>query len=184
MCPLTATSVSDPTKTSTADCTVDFTATGLLGSVQDEIDAAIAGAGKKDADKLGQASKKLGEALDPKLWSSANTLDPKEGHKAFDKSKDAVQALNDLLKNKKSQIDDATLHAWIDWILFVDRRLATDAIDVAQATPGADAKKIDDANKKVGEGDTRAGAGQYPQAIDSYREAWQKATDALKKAAP
>ena len=181
---LTATSVSDTTKTSTADCTVDFTATGLLGAVRDEIGQAMDGAGKKDADKLGQAYKKLGEALDPKLWSSDNTLDPKDGNKAFDKSKEAVQQLTELLKDHKSQIADETLQAWIDWIVFVDRRLASDAIDLAQATPGADAKKIDDATRKLGDGDTRAAAGKYPEAIDSYREAWQKATEAIKKAQP
>jgi M6 family metalloprotease-like protein len=181
---LTATSVSDTNQTSTADCTIDFTAMAVLGAVQDEIGQASEGADKKDAHKLDEAYKKLGEALDPKSWTSDNTLDPKDGKKVFDKDKEAVNQLEQLLKDKKSQIADETLQGWIDWIVFVDRRLASDAIDTAQTTPGADVKKIDDATKKLGEGDTRAADGKYHEAIDSYRESWQKATEAIKKVGP
>jgi hypothetical protein len=96
--------------------------------------------------------------------------------KLFQKEKEAVQKLTELIKDKNSGLDDATLQGWIDTLISVDRGLAVTAIGDAVLL-GADGKQINEATKEIQAGDD---AKKDPDAIEHYKNAWKKAQEALK----
>jgi DNA-binding GntR family transcriptional regulator len=95
----------------------------------------------------------------------------------FDSQKDAVAKLMDLLKNKKSAIDDAALQAMIDDVVHVARILAERAVSDAVAA-SADPQKIAQAQNELDDANARLAAGDFAGAIQSFRQAWKKAQQA------
>ena len=103
------------------------------------------------------------------------------GEKVFDRSKDAAQLLNDLIKDTKGNTPDATLQAMIDDLEGAARLLARTAIDDAIAA-GAPANKIAAAESEFAKGDAAAAKGDIGPTFDRYKAAWQKAQAALASA--
>ena len=144
--------------------------------------AALLPSGDKDTDKgLQKALDSLAKSMDPTLWVDGNHLTAKDGGKFFDAEKQAVQALTDLTKGKKTPA--GVVSAAADAIA----KLATLSIDLATtavsdaAGAGGDTKKLADANTALTKASASNQAGKTADAIDQAKQAWQKATDSLKK---
>ena len=140
---------------------------------------------KQDGKKLDDAIKHLAKALDPDLWLDPTHLQPDDGERVFNETKDAVGKLLNLIQDKNSSIQDrdssihdrdssipdATLQGFIDRIVDADRRLAQTAINDAIAA-GGNQQHINKATRELSEGDAAAAAGRFKGAIEHYREAW------------
>jgi nitrous oxidase accessory protein NosD len=147
-------------------------------AVLDQVNAAIPGASKHDADKLKDVSKKLTDSLTPSNWIDGSHLVPKRGDHVFDDEKDAVHTLMDMQKDKNTQIPSATLQSWIDQLVSADQTLAQTEINDA-TTAGGDAKKLADAQKEMAKASDSLSKGKYDDAIDHYKNAWHKAEESV-----
>ena len=115
----------------------------------------------------------LRRSLDPDLWGSdGNHIN---GSEVFSLQRAAVESLSGL-------IVDPTQLAYINNLVMADRTLAVVAINdkgcAANPTPGPNATVgVPDpcalAAAEVAAGDTRAGMGEYGEAIGHYQKAWQ-----------
>ena len=141
----------------------------LTQDVLEQAEALLAGAGKPDARKL-QNRRQADRSLDPALWVDGNHLDAKHGHQVFDRQREAVGKLMELLKSKDSAIPDATLQGMIDTLVQADqsgRGRAADATAASairassprrrtswqgQPTPAAAASTTHDTTAKPGSG--------------------------------
>jgi hypothetical protein len=133
--------------------------------------------GDKNSDKkIQEAINKIQKIFDASLWVDASQLDPKHGNQFFDREKDAVNKLNELLKDKHSKIPTATLKGFIGNLIDADRALAQVAINAAA---GGDPKEIDKANEELAKGDIDLANSKYGNAIEHYRLAWQHAQHAM-----
>jgi photosystem II stability/assembly factor-like uncharacterized protein len=169
-----------------------FTANSLMQDVLAQLQALSPGASKQDGDKLDDAVKKLTDALDPSLWVDGNRVDGQHGDRVFDRSRDAVGKLMDLLK--KGSIPAATVQSLIDELVQADRILAEGAVADAIAAPAAlhrvgeagkgpkkhDLDKIAQAQQELAKAADEVAAGNFDNAIEHYRNAWKKAEDALR----
>jgi len=135
---------------------------------------------RQDGRKLDDAIRSLTRALEPNLWLDPTRLQPKGGERVFDETKDAVNKLRDLMKDKKSAIPDAILQGFIDRIVDADRRLAQTAINDAIAA-GGNQQHITKANDELGKGDSDAANSKFEAAIEHYREAWKHALKAVRR---
>lgn len=134
---------------------------------------------RKDGKELDDAIEELGESLDPSLWVNQTHLQPKHGDRSLKEEKKSVHELLELVKSRKSLIPDATLRGFINRIVKSDRLLAEVAIRDATLASG-DAKKIAKAGKELLKGDEDVAEGKDDDAISDYRDAWEKAMDAVK----
>ena len=132
---------------------------------------------KHDRHKLDEVIDDLKRATDSNLWVNPAHLQPKGGGKVFDEEKDAVNKLGDLVEDKHSTIPRTVLQRFIDRLVQVDRVLAFVAIRDAAAAHD-DPKKIAEAKKDLAKGDSEAARGRPDNAIEHYRNAWDKALKA------
>jgi DNA/RNA endonuclease G (NUC1) len=130
---------------------------------------------KQDGQKLDDAIQHLSRAVDPGNWIDAAHVQPKQGEKAFGETKDAVNKLRDLLKNKKSAMSDALLQSFIDRLLRATRLVAQTAINESAAA-GGDPNDIAKANDELAQGDADASGDKPDSAVEHYRNAWQNAS--------
>ncbi len=131
-----------------------------------------------DKDKLTKVVQKLTESLDPALWVDDNHIvPPAPGNKVFDREKDAVHTLMDLINDPKSLIPDPTLQDLIDRLVQVDRSLAQVELGEAIAASG-NAKKIAEAQGELAKAADELSKGHFDHAIDHYKAAWTKAVQA------
>jgi len=91
---------------------------------------------------------------------------------------DAVHTLMDLQKDKKTQIPSATLQGWINSLVSADQTLAQTEINDATSA-GGDPKKLAEAQKEMAKASESASKGNYDDAIDHYRNAWNKAEESV-----
>jgi hypothetical protein len=106
-----------------------------------------------------------------------NHVTDKDGNKVFDRMKDAVNKLEELIKN--SSIPDCDPRRMIDELVRTARILAKVALADAIAAAG-DPKKIADGAKR----DRQGGAGNRQGALRQrdrihFKHAWEKARDAV-----
>jgi uncharacterized repeat protein (TIGR01451 family) len=154
---------------------VRCTARGLKRAVLAEIIAARATAtSPTDQDRLDKAIEYLTAALGSSLWINDNHLVPKFGQTVFQKEKDAVNKLNDLIGDRRTEIPAATLQSWADRLVQADRILAVVSVDEAEAGGGNPAKIAQD-REEIAKGDADAAAGREENAIEHYRNAWKHA---------
>lgn len=129
---------------------------------------------------LNNAIQSIQKSLDEKLWRDGISLEPKHGHKVFDKEKKAVKS---LLKIEKK--DDSTeVSSVIDVLVAIDRQLASDAFDEAN-TPENHAdkkssKQLSKSESELTKGDQKRDDGKPDKAIDHYKKAWKHAQKAMK----
>jgi tetratricopeptide (TPR) repeat protein len=121
--------------------------------------------------KLDEAIYKLQKSLDPALWVDDTHLDPKHGNKVFDREKDGVHKLEELLNG--GTIPDDSLLGFIRCFTSVDRQLAVTAIDEA-AAHGVKPKKVAKAREELAKGDAESAQGDYDHAIEHYKHAWEQ----------
>jgi hypothetical protein len=129
---------------------------------------------KQDGKELDDAIRELTEALKPVLFLNPSHLQARGGGRVFDETKDAVNELRELLKNKKSTIPASVLQNLIDRVLLADHLLAQIATDDATAAHGKPAE-VALANQELGKGDAEAARGNFPDAIEHYGAAWRHA---------
>lgn len=161
-----------------ASTVVVFTAMSLKQDTLAQTNALLPGATKKDADKLKDVVKKLGDSLDPSLWIDANHVVAKHGNKVFDRERDAVHKLMDLIKDKKSAIPDTTLQGMIDKLVHADRILAEEALADAIAAPG-DPHKIAQAQNELTKAADALANADFDGAIEHYKKSWKKSQESL-----
>jgi len=136
---------------------------------------------KDDGEELDEAIEALTESLDPGLWVDQNHLERKHGEKVFDKEKESVKELCELIGHNDSHLHVATLQGFIDRMFQADRLLATTAIEEAAAA-GVAKKKLDQARKELAQGDADAADSKCGNGIEHYKNAWKNAVHA--KASP
>lgn len=149
---------------------------GSTQALRDELSDALAGAtNKTDITRLTDAIRKLDDASDPGVWLvDGNHLVCTQGDAIFNRYKDAVQKLIDMLQDTSTPaIPDATVQNWINTLVAIDRDLAATAITEANADPGKIAKALND----LAAGDADAARGSFDKAIEDYRKAWNGVTD-------
>lgn len=174
--PQTVSVTADPGgRTATATLVV-YTARSLKQGVLARARALLGSADRHDADKLKDVVKSLSESLDPSLWVDGNHLESRHGDQVFKRDKDATKKLQELLDH--GSIPAATLQAMIDALVQADQILAGTAVDDAVALQG-DPHKIAQAQRELAKAATALGAGRLADAIEQYRNAWQKAQDAI-----
>jgi hypothetical protein len=127
-----------------------------------------------DANKLDLAIAFLTASLDPALWVDQTHVAAVNGGMVFQREKQAVQKLEEVIKNLKSTIPKATLQNFIDRILRSDRLLAVVALSEAVAA-GGNPTQIGLAQKELARADAYAAGGRFSDAIEGYRIAWMKA---------
>lgn len=128
---------------------------------------------KQDAKKLDDAIEELSDALNPIYWVDAAHLQSKHGDKFFGETKDAVNKLAGLLKDKKSAVSKAALQGIIDQLVRATRLVAQVAVGESAAA-GGDPKDIVRANDELAQGDSDAAGNKPEDAIEHYRKAWQQ----------
>jgi len=151
-------------------------AIALKQDVLAQANALLPGLPAKDARKLQDAIDKLGASLDPALWIDGNHVVKKDGNKVFDREKDAVKKLMELINS--GSIPVPTLQGMIDSLDRADRDLAQVALGDAIAGSG-NARKIQEAQKELQKAADDLARGHFDTAIDHYRNAWRKATEAI-----
>ncbi len=113
------------------------------------------------------------------LWSDETHLYPIKGLRVFAQEKEAVNHLKSLMAVRKNLVSDATLQAFIDRLVAIDRGLALTQITDALAQSGKPSE-VAKAQSELAKGDTAASHGKSSQAIDYYRSAWEHAVKSLK----
>jgi hypothetical protein len=137
-------------------------------------------ADKRDREKLTKAITHLTAALDAQLSTDPFHLQPRGGRRVFDETKDAVNLLFDLIKNKQSSLPDPTSQAFINALVNANRQLADIAINETVAAHGPQ-RQINKANEELSRGDRDIAThllAKFKSAIDHYRGAWKHAMDA------
>jgi hypothetical protein len=127
-----------------------------------------------DAYKLELAIEFLTASLDPALWVDQTHVAAVNGGMVFQREKQTVEKLQQVIKSKRSEILKATLQNFIDRLLRSDRLLAVVAINEAIAA-GGNPMGIALAQKELARGDAYAAAGRLSDAIEGYRIAWMHA---------
>ena len=141
---------------------------------------------QKDIEK---AIELINESLNPDLWIDASRLDPKHGHKVFDREKHAVKELLKITEERGEHAEPAIaedVEAVIDKIVKADEQLAIVAINDAKNTPVQDPKfqekveqEIAKAEEELANAYAEIEAGNPDKAIDDFRKAWKHAQLAI-----
>ena len=127
-----------------------------------------------DGSKLDSAIAALAASLFPGFWVDQTHLQQKTGPQVFQDEKSAVQSLAQLQSHNSGGISAALPQTSINRIISADRLLAIIAIQDG-ISAGIAQKKLDQANKELGQGDDAIAKGQYEAGIEHYRNAWQHA---------
>ena len=121
----------------------------------------------------------LRASLATALWIDQTHVEANLGGMVFQREKQAVQKLDELLKSKQSKLPKATLRDFIDRLVGADRLLAVVALDEAE-TAGANPKQLALASRQLARGDELVAGGRFSDAIEAYRIAWMEALRSLR----
>jgi hypothetical protein len=168
---LIATSVSDPSKTSTATCTTSVQAQTVVAEAIDFLDA-LPSSGSQNNKRIADAITELQASLASTYWTSEPCTLSSNGKGLFDQHKQAVQSLS-LVTSPPAMA--AGLLPYIENIVQADRNLVVCAIT---AHAGGDPGKLAEATQYLVLGDANYAAGLYKEAIDAYKVAWDQAQKA------
>lgn len=153
--------------------TASYTVTGLATkqAVLAGINGEAAGAARRDAENLREAGRKLADAVTASYWIDGNHLVVKSGKRVFDDEKEAVEKLQELLKDAKSGVARAKVQGWIAALVAVDKALAETAVDEATLS----AKQAAAVDKELGKAAAALAKGKPAEAIEHFKHAWQVA---------
>jgi M6 family metalloprotease-like protein len=171
MISLTATSVSDPSKTSTATCALQVQAPTVAVEALDYLENVPsdgAATNRRIADAIDAIEASLGSAY----WIDACTLSATQGKNVFDQQKVAIQNL--VLITAPADVV-AGVDQYIYTLLFAQRQLVVCAIE---ASEGGKADLLAAAESELALGDAAIAAGQPKDATAHYKTAWDKARKA------
>jgi M6 family metalloprotease-like protein len=168
---LTATSVSDPGKTSTATCTTSVQAQTVVAETINFLDA-LPSSGSQTNKRIADAIKELQASLASTYWTSEPCTLSTDGKGLFDQHKKAVNSLQ-LVTSPPELV--ASLLPYIQNVVQADRNLVVCTI---AANADGDPAKLAAANQYLALGDSNYAAGLYKEAIDAYKLAWDEARKA------
>ena len=147
--------------------------------------------------RIEKAIEEIAKSLEPALWVDSVHVDPKHGHKVFDRERHAVKELMHLIeeaaKGKKNaaspEAADAAAGA-IEQLVESDWVLARTAVNDVEGLMAADPKhqgKVDreiaKAATAIADGNAARAVGKFDKAIDHYKATWKNAGLAAKHAA-
>ena len=156
-----------------------FTALSLKQDTLATATTLLAGANKHDGDKLKDVVAKLTDAVNPVRWGvDGNHIVPKKGDEEFDRERDAVARLQEMMSDKNTVIPDATLQPLIDTLVHADQILANVAIADATAA-GGDAHKLADAQQELVKAAAELAKNHFHESIDHYKAAWRHAEESV-----
>ena len=168
---LTATSVSDPSKTSTATCAASVEAPTAVVETLDFL-GSVPSDGAATNKAIRNAITYLNASLASAYWIDACTLSATQGKSVFDNQKKAIQELVGI--TGPTDLLPAVRH-YLDNLLYAQRQLVVCAID---ASAGGDAEKLATAAAELALGDTDLANGAYKDATAHYKTAWDQARKA------
>ncbi|MDI6710353.1 MAG: VWA domain-containing protein [Bacillota bacterium] len=155
-----------------------------------ELLSSLTPANKRSQTDLKQGIEYLRNSLTQSLWVDDTHLDPKHGHKVFNAEKSAVQKLRKIVEEIGVHGDESLIpsaSAAIDDIMKADELLARVAISEAKAVSVDEPKqqsKIDHqirtAEEEMLKAKTKLSDGNYANAVDHFRNAWEYAQQALR----
>jgi hypothetical protein len=149
-------------------------ARAATAEVVDELAALSAGATHpQTAKKLARAVQALNEALDASRWRDDTHLQAMDGDRVFQQGTEAVNALLELMREKRSAVAEAELRRLVECIVQTLRLLAVVEIEEA-VSRGADLRTIAGAEEQLARGDEHVGAGNWVAGIEHYRSAWSR----------
>jgi hypothetical protein len=134
---------------------------------------------REDGKKLDDTIRRLTNALAANLWTDQVHITSRDGDKVFSETKEAINKIGDLIRDRHSTVSIPLLQSFIDRLVRSMRLLSQTAINEATGTPGVDAHKLDEAIRELAKGDEDAGRLNYGSAIDHYGKAWKKAQEAV-----
>jgi len=168
---LTATSVSDPSKTSTATCarqvqapTVAVEALNFLQNVPSD--------GANTNKRIAAAIAAIQASLGSSLWVDACTLSATQGKTVFDQQKVAIQNLVGITAPPET-VEGVDQYIWT--LIFAQRQLVVCAIE---ASEGGNPDLLATAQAELALGDASIAAGQPKDATAHFKTAWDKARKA------
>ena len=150
-----------------------------------------------ESQRVVRAIDHIEKSLEDDLWINLVYLDSQQGHRVYSEEHNAVQQLQQLLKQTPDddgdippapspELREAAQKA-IDDLVNADRVIAITIMldsDVATAAKPNDQNKIDKehatAEDEFAQGDSSRDAGDYDNAVQHYRKAWEHAQLALK----
>ena len=164
----------------------------LKGRASDALSAYIG-----ESKRIEKAVEAIADSLEPALWVDSVHVDPKHGHKVFDRERHAVKELMHLIeeeakgkKNAASPEAAAAAAGAIEQLVEGDWVLAQTALNDVDGLTAADPKhqeKVDRETEKAAaaivDGNAERAAGKFDKAIDDYKAAWRHAGQAAKHAA-
>jgi M6 family metalloprotease-like protein len=168
---LTATSVSDPTKTSTATCATSVQAPTVVVETLDFL-GSVPSDGAATNRAIQRAIASLNASLASAYWIDACTLSPTQGKNVFDNQKKAIQELVGI--TGPESLLPAVQH-YLDNLLYAQRQLVVCAIE---ASEGGNAEMLATAEAELALGDADLAAGLYKEANAHYKTAWDQARKA------
>ena len=168
---LTATSVSDPSVTSTATCDLSVQAPTVAVETLDFL-GDLAGGTVNNNKAIANAISALNGSLAPSAWIDACTLSATTGKNVFDNQKKAIQALTGITAPASLV---TAIRPYVENLLWAQHELVVCAID---ASEGGNAALLAEADAELALGDANLEAGLYKEASANYKAAWDKARKA------
>ena len=168
---LTATSISDPTKTSTATCATSVQAATVVVETLDYLGGLPSGTAANNK-SINNAIAQLQASLGSSLWIDACTLSATQGKNVFDAQKKAIQELVGITGPPDLV---AALDPYLNNLLMAQHELVVCAIE---ASAGGKADELAIANAELALGDADVAAKAYKDATAHYKTAWDKARKA------
>jgi hypothetical protein len=180
----TVTCVATDASANRGTCAFGITVVGPRGVKQNVLNELIAlrltVTDRDDRERIDEAIEHLRESLGPPLWIDQTHLEPRHGEEVFDEEKDSVNELRELIRRNRSSIPGALLQGFVDRMVRVDRQLAVVAINEAIAA-GGDRNKIARAQEELARGNSDIAADRFESGIEHYREAWERALEAMRR---
>ena len=168
---LTATSVSDPSKTATATCAMSVQAPTVVVETLDFLGAVPSGSAATNK-AIARAIAGLEASLASSAWIDACTLTVMGGKNVFDAQKRAIQELVGVTGPPALV---TALDQYLQNLLWAQHELVVCAID---ASAGGDPGMLATAAAELALGDADVAAGLYKDATAHYKTAWDQARKA------
>lgn len=153
----------------------------LEQALLDQVNRLALTANKHDGDRLRKVAAELADALTASNWVDSNHVQPARGEVVFDDNKDAALLLLQMLKDKHTEVPQATLVGMLLTIVQVERVVASAQIAAALQAVRGDKGKSDEAKKELSKGESAAAGGNHDDALDAWKRAWKLAQDAVRK---
>jgi len=140
--------------------------------VADDLAAQLPTGDSQTDNRLNKAIDSIEDSLNPGWWTSDQTITNK---KVFDDQRQAVVQLELIVAGGGAEA--AAAQAALDVLVNADRQLAQIEL-IAAIDRGGEASKIANAQAAMARAATLTAAGQYNEAINQYKAAWDAATKA------